>query len=84
MKVRLFLSKIPGAVASVWDRLPTEVRVAFYYTGAWVLNELAEALMNFESIDWNTFLRVLVANVGLVFIGKLKERSAAIRSLLSK
>lgn len=68
------MEKVLEAVKAYWNLLPKEIKVAWFYAGALVLNMLAENLLNLEPIEWNTLIRLFIGNTILVFLKELGPR----------
>ena len=68
------LEMIQLNIRSVWGKLPSEIKVAFYYVGVAGIELLAQELLGLKPIVWDTFFRVFVGNVLIVFIKNLPER----------
>jgi len=59
-------------IVEIWGTLPKTVKVAFYLSGAGLLNEIASALLGAKQLDLITYIRVAVANLLLVLVAEIK------------
>lgn len=71
-------------IANFWDWLPTELKIPFYYAGAYGLYYLAEILLSLEPIDWRVALRLLLGNMLVVFLEKAQPRVSSLRNEKTK
>lgn len=77
MKIKIL--KLLDAISEIWGKLPAEAKVTFYYAGASGVNLIADVILSTQTIDWNTLIRVWIANILFVFLKQLNNRISTLK-----